>query len=314
MALKADHSDLPKAQRSDGATGLLPDDEPRFVQALVEHWRDEDEAHPHVRGSDARFWHSDAGKCSRLIAYKAAGIPSSDPMDLSGLNNVRLGQIIHEQWQDALVKRLGDVVSVEERVFTLDGDGTGRVDATIRADKTTSIEAKSIGGFGYKAAIGKASRGRAAEGPKSEHLLQGALNGLAQEADEVVVAYLSKEAVSVNMARGISEVTRFAAEWTFTREQFAPRAEVELRRVKGILDLVDEGTLAARKMIDLPPKAEIVDPSTGRWEQREADGMILDTGSHWSCGYCSHRTLCAQTPSGRIATEQAVAISTKAVA
>lgn len=309
MALLADHSQLPKDDQARAGDGLVPDIAPRFAGLLAEMWQQEDIDNPHVRGSDARFWHSDAGKCSRLIAYKAAGIPASDPMDLSGINNVRLGSIIHEHWQAAAVKRWGDAAEVEKRVFTLDGDGTGRIDLVLNLDKKSAVEAKSMGGFGYKVAIGKASRGKPAEGPKAEHLLQGALNGVAIDADEVVITYLAKEAVSVNMARGIPEVQRFAADWTFTREQFAPLAERELERIGGILGLVDEGQLAARKMLDLPPKAEIVDPAAGRWEQRDADGMILDTGTHWSCGYCSHRTICAQTQAGRVEVEQVVQIA-----
>lgn len=310
MALLADHSQMPKADDTEGA-GLAPDSEPRFAGLLAEMWQQDDIDNPHVRGSDARFWHSDAGKCSRLIAFKAAGIPASDPMDLSGINNVRLGQIIHEHWQQAAVKKWGDAAECEVRVFTLDGDGTGRIDLTLNLDTKVAVEAKSIGGFGYKAAIGKASRGRAAEGPKSDHLLQAALNGHAIDADEVVVTYLAKEAISVNMAKGLAEIARFACDWTFTREQFMPLAERELERVAGILHLVDEGLLAARKMIDLPSSAEIVDPKSGRWEQKDAEGMIVDTGTHWSCAYCSHRSLCAQTPSGRVEVEQVVQIASK---
>lgn len=329
MALAKNLSELPKAAPQNGGPGMAPDAEPRFVQLLVEQWRQDDIDHPHVRGSDARFWHSDAGKCARLISYKAAGIPASDPMDLSGINNVRIGQTLHDEWQQAAIKALGPNAEAEVRVFTLDGDGTGRIDLLVRTQRPVaaedektptseewviSLELKTIGGFGYKASIGKASKSRPAEGPKSEHLLQAALNGLASEAHEIVIAYLAKEAVSVNAAGGISELTRFAAEWSFTREQFVPLAERELERVAGILNLVDEGTLAARKIPDLPPSSEITDPKTGRWQQHGADGLVLDTGSYWGCAYCSHQTLCAQTDAGRVSVESVVEISAKAVA
>jgi len=313
MALLADHSQLPKAAPTQAA-GLVPDATPRFVQLLVEAWRQDDLDHPYVPQSGARFWHSSAGKCARAIAYKAAGIPESDPMDLSGVNNVRIGSLLHDAWQQAAIKALGEKAEAEVRVRTLNGDGTGKIDLVVTDEKVTDIELKTIGGFGYKSAIGKARRGSPAEGPKSEHLLQAALNGYANDADEVVVAYLGKEAISVTTAGSLDEITRFACEWTFTREQFVPLAERELERVAGILHLVDEGVLAARKMIDLPSSAEIVDPASGRWEQHDAEGMILDTGTHWSCSYCSHRSICAQTPSGRVETEQVVAISTKASA
>lgn len=291
----------------------MPDADPRFVHLLVESWAQDEIDNPYTPSTNARFWHSDAGKCARLIAYKAAKIPASDPMERSGLNNVRIGTVLHDAWQDAAIKMLGDKAQAEVRVRTLDGDGTGKIDLVVTGDTVTDIELKTIGGFGYKAAIGKAFRSRPAEGPKAEHLLQVAINGLANEADEVVVAYLAKEAISVNGAAGLSEIMRFACEWTFTREQFVPLAERELARVGGILALLDEGSLTARKLPDLPASAEIVDPAKGRWEQRDGEAVI-DTGSYWGCAYCSHRTLCASTQAGRIPVEQAVAISTKAVA
>lgn len=310
--LANDLSGLPRAPRDTAGEGLTPDDEPRFIGVLAEAWLVENEARGEkpLATETARFRHSDSGKCARLIAYKAAGIASSDPMDLSGINNVSIGTMLHDAWQAALTSEHGPHAEVEVKVESLDGDGAGHIDAVIEADgKKVAYELKTIGGFGYKAAIGKASKGRPAEGPKSDHLLQGAVNAYACDADELVIGYLAKEALSVNMAKGLPELLRFACEWTFTRDQFTPRAEDELKRVAGILALLDGGELAARKIPDLPKSAEIVDPETGRWEQRGSDGALVDTGSWWACGYCSHRTLCAQTQAGRIPVESVVTIA-----
>ena len=132
---------------------------------------------------------------------------------------------------------------------------------------------------GTEAVVAVGERGNA-QGPKTDHLLQASLNGVAVDADEVVIGYLAKEALSVNVAarKGFGEIARFAAEWTMQRDQFEPIAAAEAARVKGILAVVDQGQLPARKFPagELPAGAEIVDPNTGRWEVHR-DGKIADT-------------------------------------
>lgn len=301
--MKRDLSDLPR-----GGGGLAPDDEPRFIGVLADAWDQRRNDDRKGRRSESVFWHSDAGKCARAISYRAADITQSDPMELTGVWNVTIGDMLHEAWQRELILRHGeDAVQVEVRLSAFDG-ASGRADAVITTDepKVIAYELKTIGGFGYKAAVGKARRGSPAEGPKSDHLLQGALNALAIDADELVIGYLSKECISANVGKDMSELARFCCEWTFTREQFEPLAQMEAERVKGILALVEDGQLAARKMLDMPPGAEITDPLTGAWVQTAADGAVLDAGSAWNCNYCSWQSLCAGTPAGRIPVEQAV--------
>jgi len=297
MALAADHSTLPTAAVSGG---LVPDDEPRFVQALAEHWQaTNDDDKPTALGTRVR--HSDAGKCARAIAYTAAGIPKSDPMDLTGVWNVNLGTTIHEAWQAALLTKYPDA-EIEPKVGHQDLDASGHLDAVIRTGGRTIVyELKSIGGYGFKAAVGRARRGTPAEGPKVEHRLQAALSGLALDADEIVIGYLAKECISVGQGRDMDDLARFAAEWTFDRETYRPWAVAEKDRLNGILRLLDGGELAARKFPAglLPAGAEIVDPATGRWEVRR-DDAVADTGTFWACAYCNFRTVCATTEAGRI--------------
>jgi hypothetical protein len=321
--LKADHSALPKAERSNGDGALLPDPEPRFVHLLAQLWQLDNEAQgdrPNaVKGSRFRF--SDAGKCARAIAFKAAGFERTNPMDLSGVWNTRLGTMIHDAWQEAMVLCFPDA-KVEVRVTIDDLDGSGHGDCTVEivvddAGRVVVIELKSIGGYGFKSSIGKASKGRPAEGPNTPHIIQGALAAKAQDADELVIGYLSKESLSVAAARGMPEEARFSAEWTFTRDEYEPYADAETKRVAGILDLLDKGELAARKVPhEMPPGAVIVDPASSRWEQYD-DGKIVDTGTLWNgqfCAYCGWFDLCKGTDPGRIPVEQVVAITTKAVA
>lgn len=327
MGLAKDLSDLPRPAATK-ADGWAPDPEPRFVHLLAEKWQaDNEAAGPKARAhKDARFRHSDAGACARSVALSALDTPPSDPMDLTGVHNTSLGTIIHEAWQEVLAERYPDAL-IEPKVQTCDGAGAGHIDAVVTIpeggewievpdtdadpggrgdflDKVIEVELKTVGGFAYKMAVGE--RG-APQGPKHEHRVQSALNAKAVDADEAVIAYLSKEAISVNAAKrkNLSELARFCAEWTMTRDEYLPLAEAEEARVLGILRLLDEGTLPARKIPspELPTGAVIVDPSTGRWEVK-GDAGIEDTGTFWACGYCRFQTLCTDMPSGRCSVDE----------
>ena len=328
MPIARDLSDLPPADNRDG---LTPDPSPRFISVLADRWA-EDSDDDKATALGTRFRHSDAGKCSRAIAYTAAGIPKSDPMDITGVWNTSLGTLIHEQWQEALTARFPDA-EVEVKCATVGADGSGHIDAVIRTYVdgesefgpplctiayelplcTIAYELKTMGGFGFKAAVGAQRKGTPAEGPRTSHMLQAALNGAAVDADEVVIGYLAKECISLNVAKrfGISDdVGRFAAEWTLTREQYEPLARLEAERVDSILALVDDGLLAARKTPEVPAGAEISDPATGEWV-RTADGEAVEVGSTWECGYCAHQSLCIETSAGRAPVADATAVAVK---
>lgn len=308
------------------ASGWAPDGIPRFAQLLAVKWHAENMAagtRPHaIEGT--RFRHSDAGGCARKIAYKAAGLPATNPMDVTGSWNTRLGTLIHDAWQEELLERFGSDAEVEvtSQAFP---DGSGSMDALIRSwpdgpptsgpasppPWVTSFELKTVGGYSFKAAIGKVRRGTPPEGPKTDHVIQASLNALAHGADEVIIGYLAKETLSQNYD-DVDDLAKFCAEWTLTREQYEPIARLEIERIEGILSLLDdEGKLAARKAPGFP--GEIEDPAMSRWVKRDPAGGILDTGSAWGgsfcAGYCSHFDLCVQTPSGRVPVAQVVEIS-----
>lgn len=298
MGLARDLSSLPTPATLTG-DGRKPDPEPRFVQVLVESWRENDPG-PKARAVKAsRFRHSDAGKCARAVAYAALEVPDSNPMDLSGWWNTGLGTIIHEAWQAALKARYPDA-NLEPKVAL--GQGSGHIDAVLHHEgRKVAIELKSTGGYSMKLAVGE--RG-AAQGPKYEHIVQASLNGLAVDADEVVIAYIAKEAISAGAAKrkGFSELGRIVAEWTLLRDEYEPIAQTEMSRIDGILALVDDGILPARKIPggELPPGAVITDPHTGQWQVTSDEGEILDVGTYWACaGYCKYEDLCAGTTSGR---------------
>lgn len=324
MALKADLPHLPTATKD--AHGEAPDAEPRFVHLLVEKLAATNAAagdKPTAHGT--RIRHSDAGKCARAIGYTAAGIRKSDPMDLAGTWVTSLGTLIHEAWQEALQERYPDA-EIEPKLQVEGLDASGHADAVIDATRDARpdeghipwgldddpetgdpvphrilFELKTVGGFSYKMKVGE--RG-APEGPSFEHKAQAALNAVAVDADEMVIGYIATEAISKPAAKRahIDETTRIAAEWSYTRDEFQPWADAERARMEGILGLIDSGMLPARKIPnpELPAGAEIIDPKTGRWEQRNRDGVVLDTGTWWACGYCAHQTTCIGTNPGRI--------------
>lgn len=308
MSLKADLSHLPRKQ-ADNTEGVAPDAEPTFLAPYFDHLRALDAAdgeRPHaIQGT--RFRHSMADSCARAVAYHALHIPASDPMDLAGIVVTRNGTMKHDEIQDVLTDIYDPEtleVEVPCQVEGFDGSGNGdglklvsHGDGTV---KRVLWEHKNVGGFAFKMAIGE--RG-APQGPKRSAIVQAALNALALDADEIVITLMTWEAVSVAVAKrkGLSEEGRVSAQWTFTRDEWEPIARAEIARVDGILGLLDEGQLPARKIPETPPGAVIVDPASGRWEVRTKDG-VADTGTAWNCNYCRWQTICAGTPSGRCET------------
>ena len=303
MALAKDLSHLPSpAKTRDG--GCKPDPEPTFLapylSRLVTLDRAEGERPHAIEGT--RFRHSMSGGCARAIAYHDLGVPESNPMDLAGIVVTRNGTTKHDEIQNVLLDGYGEALSVEVPAQVEGLDGSGSADGLLEppTERRVCWEHKNVGGFAFKMAVGE--RG-AAQGPKHAHKVQGALNALALDAELLVVTYMTWEAISVQAAarKGISETGRIAAQWTFERSEWEPLALAERDRVSGILALIDEGTLPARKYPDpeLPAGAVITDPATGQWRVTDNEGQILDAGSWWACGYCRWQDTCARTPAGR---------------
>jgi len=277
------------------AGGRRPDDDPVFARLLVERTAAEGRERDELAFAfDTRLRHSWAASCGRLLEYRLTGVPVSDPPDLTFWWNVRLGSEIHG-WFQAELARLYPTARIELRLRVEGLDASGHADALVEQDgKTTLIELKTINGYGYKTAIGE--RG-APRGPRWSAVVQASLNAKAVDADEVCVVYLSLEAVSIQAATksGLGEIGRIAAQWTWTREEYEPIAEAEIARWTKILRGVDDGVRIARKIPDpeLPRGAVIVDPMSGRWERRDEEGDVIDTGTAWQCRYCSHQTHCS---------------------
>lgn len=315
------HDDLPRARQQE-SSGQAPDPTPRFGPILVERWVAAEAARASTRL--ARFRHSDAGGCARALSYAALDVPESNPMDKAGIYVAQQGTTIHEEFQRALADHYHAAAEFEVKVVAEDADGRrqrgGHSDVVLTTTNfdaapepgpwVTTIEAKTVGGYGFKAAVGCPPASRIPEGPKHEHVVQLALNAKGNDADEAVLLYLSREAISIGIARdkGFDEMGRIMAEWTFDRATYTEIADQEIARVEGILRLVDEGQLARRRFPDprLPQRHEILDPRTGGWveystaDDETGEGMIVKTGTWWACAYCRYQDTCIQTPPGRI--------------
>jgi hypothetical protein len=331
--IRNDLSHLP-APAEDTQRGEPPDPQPRFAHLLgAATARDSTPPAAGLRTGDA-------GKCARAIGYRAAGIERTNPVDPAGHWVHTIDRLLRVTWRDALLAEHPDaqvnerltldaggvelvgwadaiidtnrpLTPVEEAdLFTnapmdvIDAavsDGLAHPEGDIEITHRVLVTLHAAGGFAYKSRIGE--RGDP-EGPSVAHKLEAALLGLAAGADEIVVGYLATEVVARWAAEkmGLDEAGRYAAEWTYPRETFVPWAEAELARLRGVIALGrDDGLLPARKIPGLPNGSVIVDPSTGRWEQRARDdGRVLDTATTWQCLYCSWRDLCATTTAGRI--------------
>lgn len=297
MSIKKFH-DLPNAASKRDA-GWKPDGSVRFGHILAERW--EELREPKLRAlPGARFRHSQAGACARAIGYAALDIEPSNPMDLAGTWVTEQGTLIHDAWQEELQRRYGPEAQVE--VVVGSDDRAGHVDAVVSTPKwVTAIEGKSVGGYAYQLAVG--AKGRA-EGPRFQAVCQASLNGYEVDADEVVIIYWARDAISVQQARrkNLDSTARFVAEWTLPRERYEPIARLEIERVEQLLLQVDAGQLPARHIPDpeLPVNHVIVDPRQGAWVELSDDGQAIDAGATWQCAYCPWLDMCAPTEPGPI--------------
>jgi hypothetical protein len=288
-----------------------------FGPLLLEFWEQQRQA----AGRDsrpmsvegARFRHSWAGFCARRIQYEIQNregmrdfdLPSRAPADNWRLE---MGTIVHDYWQAALQAALPDA-EIEHITSHKIGDAVtaGHGDAFVAELPKfgkVCIELKSRNGYGYKQDIG-ANKNNQPEGPSWTAKRQGALNALAEDADVLVILHISLEAISPGqMPQDLKgqdhHPRRITAEWWYTKEEYAPWAENELKRVEKILELTDAGKLAPRHVPELiPPGGRIVNVNTSQWQKegKLEDGTphVQATGVLWSgryCDYCPFQVVC----------------------
>lgn len=274
-----------------------PDPTPRFVHLLAKAAPDLTErTGPGLRTSDA-------GKCARAIGYRAAGVARTNPIDPTGQWAIIIDGLVRDAWRAALQDTYPDA-QINARVRVEGLDATGWADAIVDTAAAGEpwrilITAHTAGGWAYKNRIGV--NDTPPEGPSPAHLLEAALLGAAVAADEIVIGYLSTEVAAAWLAEkhDLPETTRYVAEWSYPAVTFMPWADQERDRLAGIAALVDSGQLPARKIPGLPAGAVIVDPRSGRWEQRDRSGRTWDTDTTWSCRYCGWQDVCVTAGAGR---------------
>lgn len=256
-----------------------------YAKLLAEAWREQNEkteelAHA-VAGTSMR--HSMSGKCARQIHYYLTHEAVTNPFDLPGVWATGLGSRIHVWWQDALRAAYPDA-EVEVTVSIPGADSSGHVDATVWEDgELTSLELKSINGFGFK------KMAESGDGPRYSDMVQCCVNAYGLGAKKAVLLYLSLEAVSRSRAvrKGLEEHERIMKEFHFDEEQIKEVAETELVRWA---DIRTAGPNTPRSLPDpeYAPGTVVTDPATGKLE---LNGVV--SGYAWQCGYCAYQLKCA---------------------
>ena len=290
-------------------TRTQPDETPTLAHTLAQKWKeldDEEGDRPHaVEGT--RIRHSWAAKCSRAMWYRIMGYEPSEGLDLAAHWTFGIGRKLHEEFQQALTDRFADDPGVkvehEVEIHIPRVDSSGHVDTEIteldpepdspNGHFLTSIEIKTINGWGYKKAVGGLKY--PADGPRWSAVVQGAINASASEADQMMIIYLPLESISKGQAEryGLDESLRHGAQWTYSPSEFNKIADDELDRWAWILKCAEEERMPPRWIPDpyLPDRSMVTDPSTGATVNPEGA-----TAKTWMCDYCEFQTRCKGDP------------------
>jgi hypothetical protein len=290
----------------------FPVNSPMFTNLLVRKLIEEAKTRPElehaIEGTLLR--HSDAGGCARKIGMKVAGYAPSDPIDGAGLWVMWLGSLIGEKLAEIACEVYGEGCKAEYEIGWDDLSASGHLDLLVDipleddpgnpdyfvGDRHEGfyricVEYKTMGGFGFDKSVGLNRKAykladKGPEGPRSSAKIQGALNALAVDADELRIGHISLEAVSKQLAQKVNwgDEDRILAEWSYPREVFEPWALREKRRMAWILNLVDEGVLPDRWVIGDDMEDQHLNPQ--------------DSRPPWQCSYCSFQQLCIQAGFG----------------
>lgn len=301
MPVAKDLSDLPKAKREGGNPPVA---EPQFVSAIAESWFNQYLAngeHMRSKANESLPYRASftAFRCDRQLHYAMSGAERPIP-NIADAYRMSLGTLVHSGLEDAIKSSFPNAeFEVAVDLQPIGVSGSAHADIVTYLDQTTRkvdavVEVKTVNGFGFKS-MATDFKGPA-QGPRSGHILQAALSALALDADRVIIAYLSMENLSPNLARYTqSDIGRFAAEWHFTREEYETIAKREIARIQRVTGWLGVPQLIAPTSIhddEVPVGAYVQDPSRGMWVNTDNAGAIIDTGKVWFCDYCDWRDRC----------------------
>lgn len=327
MPINTDRSTLaPQSVR----IGMNPDRDPRFLTKLMEAWLARQyeldrivlaKAMPDLpyRGSYA------GSRCDRQLHYQMTDGEVSDEMTIADYWRFAMGKAAHKEVQDVMAQAFpGSDIEVIVDLQQIGIPGSARADIVAYypcptckglglvgdpiQDKTCPgcegtrrddgrvfavIEVKSINGFGFKSsAIGTKAP---PEGPKWGSVVQGALAAHALGAEKLIIVQLSLENVGPDLAKRFcdTELGRFGAQWTFTRDEVAAIAELEQLRIERVNLFAGTEHVPPRELHDpsLPVGAVVFNPTKGEWSVKDGE-RVLRSGTKWFCNYCSYREKC----------------------
>lgn len=279
---------------------VRPDEDNWFIEPVVADWWQAYidggnlEKEFAIKGSRIRA--SWAGSCAKSIAYHLAGVEISNPPTVANAWTFNLGTMIHDHVQAQIEKRYPGARS--EVKVGIGEHGSGHMDMWVtRPDgRTVSVEIKSINGTGFRRMLDA----QKPEGVRVKYVLQGALNAAHHDPqpDELLIAVFSLECMSPTVAtkNGIStEYRRFAAQWSFSKEEYIAIAQDELRRLERVVELTDKhGPAAVPRVIPDPalPLHLVTNPSKGILTTTDSNGNVNGTGYTWHCAYCPFQDFC----------------------
>lgn len=307
MPITNDLSDLPFQRGS----GDPPRAVPRLVTKLAEAWHAQlVDGFAHGAIPELPYRGSDSSKrCDRQLQYALQKLPDSDPNDIASIWRMNTGTMVHEALQSVFPAAFaGDGTTVEvEKVLDLREigiPGSQRVDVVLTSADGVSVplELKTVNGFGFKK-MATSFKG-APDGPRSGHRLQLAFAIVALDAPYGVLGYLSLENISPDLLKSMYgdealAVQQFAAEWVVTRADADSLVAQERTRIERVMRAVDADVLVTRELVDpdYPVGATVQNPMTGSWTVNE-QGMQVDAGKTWMCGYCNQRARCMTDGAG----------------
>jgi hypothetical protein len=256
---------------------MLPKIQDIVIESLVAK-RDQREGRESVLdGLHARV--SSAGKCARAIGLSISGLEASDPISSESLMNFAIGDFVHDVVQSAIVSKWPDAQL--ETVGTIGDYLEGHSDVLYSAEdgQRVVLEIKSIADFGFKLATGVKlksngqwnKKDQVAEGPKRDHLSQAAIYGVMHGAAYISIVYVRKTA---------AKDEPITWEWRYEMSALRGMADVEIQRLKQIVELVRDN----------------------RMPDREYEGKIIDplTTKKFPCSYCSYRSACVRLGVGEV--------------